>query len=847
MTSQRPSFYARYGALILFLFGLATPLVMLGAGNTIRSNTNKVADWLPDTYTETGDLRWFREHFVADQFVIVSWEGCELGATSAGDDPRIQQLAHLLAPNTAAETTSASSAASALPGAGDYFKAVTTGRQLLDRLTADPMNVPPEIAFKRLQGSLIGDDGRQTCLVVTLTDNAVSELRKVLGRPRDQPLKGTRTEGLLFTALAQCGISADEVHLGGPPVDNVAIDEEGEQTMVRLAGLAALFGIMLAWWSLRSIRLTAIVFACGILSAAGSLAMVSWSGATSDAVLLSMPSLIYVLAISGAVHLINYYHTAVADHGLARAPERAIARGWKPAFLCNVTTAIGLLSLCTSDLTPISKFGFYSAIGIMQTLVVLFLFLPAALQAWPVRKIAKPGGLPVLDGRSVGAIGRFRKMIGDQAASLWHRMGGGIIRHYGWVTAGCVAVIAFISFGVTKTETSVDLMKLFDQDARVVQDYHWLERHVGRLVPMEIVVRFDDKVLQNADVSREEKGLSLLERCRVVAQVQRAIEKEFGEAGQQIVGPSMAATTFVPPLPSEKRGTLALLRRTATNSKFEQSYPALLQSGYLKRDTKTGDELWRISVRVAAFEDVDYGQFSGELKQIVDPILAEHSGKLAALESTTEGPINAVYTGVVPIVYKAQRALLESLVESTCWSFMTITPLLMFVCGGFSAGIVTMLPNVLPILVVFGGMGWLGFPIDIGSMMSASIALGVAVDDTIHYLSWFREGFDRTGDRPGSILGAYQHCATPTLQAALINGLGLSVFAFSTFTPTRQFGFLMLVILLAGVVSELIFLPALLAGPLGKVFKRRMPPALEETAVAVVPQPKKSSVTAKAG
>ena len=130
-----------------------------------------------------------------------------------------------------------------------------------------------------------------------------------------------------------------------------------------------------------------------------------------------------------------------------------------------------------------------------------------------------------------------------------------------------------------------------------------------------------------------------------------------------------------------------------------------------------------------------------------------------------------------------------------------------------------MLPNVLPVVVVFGGMGWRNTAIDIGSMMSASIALGVAVDDTIHYLTWFREELDQTGNRHQAILGAYRRCATPTLQAALINGLGPSVFAFSTFAPTRQFGYLMLTILLAGVVAELILLPALLAGPLGTAFQ----------------------------
>ena len=78
-----------------------------------------------------------------------------------------------------------------------------------------------------------------------------------------------------------------------------------------------------------------------------------------------------------------------------------------------------------------------------------------------------------------------------------------------------------------------------------------------------------------------------------------------------------------------------------------------------------------------------------------------------------------------------------------------------------------MIPNVLPILVVFGGMAWLDYPVSIGSMMAASIALGVAVDDTIHYLTWFRDDLRRTATAMSAILVAYRRCGTPTLQAAL--------------------------------------------------------------------------------
>jgi predicted RND superfamily exporter protein len=221
-------------------------------------------------------------------------------------------------------------------------------------------------------------------------------------------------------------------------------------------------------------------------------------------------------------------------------------------------------------------------------------------------------------------------------------------------------------------------------------------------------------------------------------------------------------------------------------------------------------------LRVAAFQDVDYGHFADEVRTLVEPLVSHYSKPWPKGQAPM---VSAVFTGVVPIVYKAQRALLTSLVQSTVWSFLTITPLLMLVCHSMAGGLVAMLPNVLPILVVFGGMGWLDYPVSIGSMMAASIALGVAVDDTIHYLTWFREDLLKGSSRKVAILAAYRRCGTPTLQAAMINGLGLSVFAVSTFTPTREFGLLMLTILLWGGIAELIMMPAFLAGPLGLVFR----------------------------
>jgi predicted RND superfamily exporter protein len=949
MTNSKP-FFARYALPILMVFAFATPLLIQGAQKAVKSNTNKVQDWLPKTFRETTELRWFRQHFVADQFVLISWDGCTLGdnpelSDAKPDDPRIERLAKfLLGANADVKPARGEPA-----GYEGMFQAVTTARRLLDDLTSKPSEIPYAEAHKRLENVLIGPDGKQTCIVVMLSDVAIKDFRGVLAPTvADGKIPWRRKPGILWEALKQCGIPKDSVRLGGPPVENVAIDQEGGRTIARLGAISGVLGLILAWWSLRSIRLTAIVFACGILSAAAGLAAVYWTGNTMDAVLMSMPSLLYVLAISGAVHLVNYYREAIKEHGLEGAADAAIGHGWKPALLCSCTTGIGLGSLYVSDIEPIRKFGVFSALGVFLMLIMLFLLLPAALQMWPAR-----AWLPKKGEDDDQPHKRHDPHAGTMwSEAVWSAVCSFLIRHNAAVTIACILFISVVGYGVTKMHTSIDLLKLFDSSARVRQDYAWLEQNVARLVPMEVVVRFPKDTIRDEEIDVEvgqiPNTLSLLERMEMVAWIQDTINRELGPGGRDLVGPPMAAATFAPAVPSGRRDVGWIGRRNTTNAQLEASHKNLAKSGYLATDASDGAELWRVSLRAAAFRDLDYGQFVESVRSVVEPVLAaqrlrelvlgqlvgDHPGESFAGDSvcvwdpretaatdndkaddTTQelspqkifveswnqflrnarlkptfasydlgkldqaqraklfealrkfdcvvvtGPftdaqveelreasirvadardvspgqndfvvsneqpsadtISAVYTGVVPIVYKAQRALLDNLMQSTFWSFVTITPLLMFVSRSIAGGAVAMMPNVLPVLVIFGAMGWLGINIDIGSMMSASIALGVAVDDTIHFLTWYRADLDRLRDRRAAIRTAYRHCAPPTLQAAMISGLSLSVFVFSTFTPTQRLGWLMMSILLAGVVAELIMLPALLAGPLGKAFPIR--------------------------
>jgi uncharacterized protein len=136
-----------------------------------------------------------------------------------------------------------------------------------------------------------------------------------------------------------------------------------------------------------------------------------------------------------------------------------------------------------------------------------------------------------------------------------------------------------------------------------------------------------------------------------------------------------------------------------------------------------------------------------------------------------------------------------------------------------------MVPNIFPILVLFGLLGWLNAPIDIGSIMTASVALGIAVDDTLHFLSVFQHRLDRGESRETAVRGAYQECGRAMMQTTLICSLGLAMFGFSDFVPTARFAWMMVALLALALLGDLVVLPALLLSPLGKWFEleSRMP------------------------
>lgn len=938
---MKKTFYEKYALLILVIMTFTLPIMAVGVKRTLESVRNNIKEWLPEGTAESQLHNWFQQNFPNEQFILMSWEGCTL------DDPRLDVMKHRLLPrrdekgDVLVEDYNLRFFATYFSGA-DYAKELAEGSSIS----------MPE-AVDRLKGSLIGMDGEKTAAIMYLLPGsegmnmkgAVGEIYRLARqefvfdrtqltpaqlkaveaiqaaqpetpRPVEPknflerqikipvPAKPTETE-LRRESIAKedlivlPGFQPSELHMGGSPVDNVSIDVEGNRTLMRLAWLAAIVGFSIASLCLRSVRLVLIVFCAALFATGYSLAVVNFTGSSTDAIMLSMPPLVYVLTMSSAIHFINYYHDALEEEGGVRgAVERAVKHAFIPVIVSAVTTALGLFSLMTSNLGPIWNFGLYSGIGVIISVFIIFLYVPAVLQLFPSHRFADRMAKTEAKGEKV----ERKDIIGAQ----WQKLGHFIIYHPYLVMVVCSCILCLGFVGISRLIPSVKLMNFFKQDTTIIHDYTWLEENLGPLVPMEIVVRFD-----NERVKENFKGRTILIKDAVEAVQEKLVDHKIGTAeagpvapprkfffnkkkkesdGERHVGGVLSVEKL---LPDPEGGSMAV--RAGWNSQVVRNYgklgeyakydllaaerkhreayekgqkdspsPTLKDMGITGplADTLTaagmttleelragiekakedgtvsqeqfdetenlvyqwqvnhGDELFRITCRVKALTDVDYGLFVEDLRATIDPVIEKWLVDKGLEEPGEKPAVEAIYTGSVPLVYKTQHELMASLFESILLAFMTISVVMMIMLKNLLGGFCSMIPNIFPIAVVFGMMGWLGILCDLGAMMTASVALGIATDDTIHYLTWYRRALDEGLSHKNAALSAYRRCATAMTQTTLISAFGLSVFAFSTFTPTLYFGIMMLLLLFMALFGDLIYLPSILTISGGTMFAK---------------------------
>lgn len=738
--------------LILCLGAFLLPILLMGASKSLRVYKSDIQQWLPKGFAEAETYEEFVSRFGVDEMVVISWEGATL------EDPRVTYLQNALLEQRL--------------GDQPMFLRVTSGPEFLSRLLTT--GISRDSALSRIAGLLVGHDRKTTC-VIAYPNELSGEEAGHMSVDRVEVMQRIYE----IAAADPLNIPPESLKLGGPTIDGAVLEIETQKSLNQFLWMTVVAVFLMAWIRMGDLLMTVLAVCFSLLCAVIALAILYYGGGKMNMTMIMLPTLSFILGISGCVHMINYYRKAAATGSEAEAAGIALRNGLKPILLSSGTTAIGMFSLGVSQVAPIRSFGFFAGLGILSSLLVILLLLPAALHA-----LRNAFGEKLLGNQP----GRREKISGlSRRTSVvinW------VCREHGLVVIPLLIALSILSVGVFKLKGSVKIQNRFADRVKILQDYEWLEEHLGPLVPLEVVLEFSP-----------ESHLSLWEKMQVVKAVERSVRKTTA------INASLSVATFEPALPA-KDGLRGRVERRAKMDRWESEFDNFQEAKLVKMWPDSS--AWRISLRVAAMNDIDYGHLIETLQENVN-----HQ-----LDFINQPGLTAYLTGAIPMIYKAQRQILDDLMYSFLTAFLFISLVMMIVLRGFSAGLVSMIPNVFPPLLVFGTMGWIGQKIEIGSVLTASVALGIAVDDTVHFLTWYRQAIFNGGSRYKAIRTAFDHCAKAMIDTSLICCVGVAPFLLSVFMPTFNFALLLIVMLLAAIIGDLILLPALLAGPLGVLLQR---------------------------
>ena len=593
---------------------------------------------------------------------------------------------------------------------------------------------------------LIDRDGSRVAILVMLESRSPRATDETLGELED----------LLPTLGPRI-----EAWLVGMPVLNRALDRSSREIETRFFPLLLLFTVGLLALTLRDLRGLFVLLAFVGLCELVTLATMGASRVELNLVLAVLPPLLYVITLATGLHLLLYFRRRrSAGEGPVRAcVETYRNKGWSVLWT-GLSTLVGFLSLSASPVEPVRVLGLWTGFGLLVMLVVAFTALPVLLVHWA-------GPAPPTTRRGRGA----------QSSELGYRWGRWACHHRRGVLLGAFLFAVLALAGLSRLQVESNALRYLPEDHLVRQDIEALQAAGIGAASIEVVVE-----ASGGELAPEEPGRLSDLGDRLAAADPRILGVFSLGTVVRGLSPGLELVPFLAPAARDAMVVQALRQSSEASE---------LLSALVSPDRRSA----RVSVSVPIV-----GQ--AELAELERTILDE------ARRSFPDRQISI--TGQLPLLLEAQGYLIRTLGLSLGLTLLAVTLILRWLLPGFRLTVLSLLPNLWPVLGVLGVMGWVGIPLDIATVMVASIALGLAVDDTLHTLGHFRRLGARRGAKEG-MARTLEITAPAYVLTGIVLVAGFGVCGFSDFAPTARFGLLTALAVSLAVVGDLLLLPALLS------------------------------------
>ena len=528
---------------------------------------------------------------------------------------------------------------------------------------------------------------------------------------------------------------------------------------------------LLFFFFFRSVRATLIsmsVVIIGVMWSFGTLGLLNYEITVLTAII---PPLIIVIGIPNCIFLINKYQSEIRNHGnKAKSLQRVISKVGNSTLMTNLTTAAGFGTFIFTDSKLLKEFGVVASLNIVFLFFLCLIIIPIAYSYLPLPKE-----------KHLAHLGK------NYMASFLNWIENTIRYRRVTIFAFVISLLVLGVIGINKIKVSGSIIEDMPKKAPFFKDIIFYEQEFDGVMPLEIVV----------DTKRPKGALKSSTLSRI-EELQETIE-EIPELSKPV-----SIVNVV------KYSKQAFYNGNPDFYELPTKQEEAFILSYIKNSVQKGNENMLKS----------YVDSTGRYARITTFMRDIGTDKMEKIEVRLQDKINHIFpkeryevtlTGKAYVFEKGTHYLIGNLVQSLLFAILLIALLMAYLFRSFKMIIVSLIPNLLPLIMTAGLMGYFGIPIKPSTILVFSIAFGISVDDTIHFLAKYRQELKANNWKiKRAVYSTLKEAGISMFYTSVVLFFGFSVFTLSSFGGTVALGGLVATTLLFAMLSNLILLPALL-------------------------------------
>lgn len=637
-------------------------------------------------------------------------------------------------------------------------------------------------------------------------------------------------------------------HFAGLPYLRVIIAKRIQSEMLIFVGLSMLITSILMYFFFRSFRAVLICMTVVGISVIWAMGTIATMGYGVSAMMALIPPLMIVIGIPNCIYLYNKYHQEYRHHGnRMKALTRVVSKTGIAMFLTNVTTALGFITFMFTSSEKFFEFGMISTLNIMLCYVVSLCLIPifaSFLKNPPERHLKH------LDRKL--AVGLLEKLVYLTA----HK------RSLIYIVT--IIITAIAAFGMVKMNVTGNLTGDIPPKDPIVKDIKFIEDNFGGAIPFEVMIDYKEK--------GRLFGKNTLNKVEEV-QAMLASDQLFAKSISIVDFTKVINMAYYDNNPDRytiisKRDRLRLSKYienfNVTNSNSTFSLKELVDTTNFILRVRTqmkdigsyevADEVAIIRNKIDSIMNPDkkdierlYAKIDAGENEYIDSLLENYSNVYNALtaeiaqknsdlqfqfdndpekikayyskpsfkdqlrKSIDQEYYGVILTGTSVVVSEGTKYLLWNLLSSILFAIISIAALMSMLFSSFKMVVISMIPNIIPMIITAGIMGWFNIPLKPSTLIIFSIALGITVDNTIHFLARYRQELQmKKWDLKECVAISIRETGLSIIYTSVILFFGFIVFVFSDFGGTQALGYLSALTYFVALFTNLIVLPALL-------------------------------------